>query len=71
MAKGRWNYMSRLGFNPPSDACPQCQTKSKTYHVGDKTVEGHLIQRFMCENGHTWITHGESTFAERRHCLVS
>jgi hypothetical protein len=55
MAKGRWAYMAAPGFNPPNNDCPECAEPSKTYHIGDKTVDGVPQQRWRCQHGHEWI----------------
>lgn len=54
MGRGRWNYMGQPDFNPPCDACPECQEPSKVYFVGGKTVNGMPQYRYQCEHGHTW-----------------
>lgn len=59
--RGRWAYMSRPDFNPPSDACPQCEAPSKVYYIGGKHVPdpdggpGHSEHRWQCEHRHEWI----------------
>jgi hypothetical protein len=55
MASGRWNYMGAPGFNPPTEACPQCAAPSRTWHVGARTVDGQVIRRHRCEHGHAWV----------------
>lgn len=55
MAKGRWAYMARPDYNPPTNDCPTCTEPSKTYMVGSKKVDGVISHRWRCEHQHEWI----------------
>ena len=50
----RWNYMAQKNYNPPSDACPECEEPSRVWHQGSKTVDGVKYTRFKCDHGHEW-----------------
>ncbi len=52
---GRWNYMGQDTYNRPTDACPECDVPSRTFHQGEKTVDGAKRTRFKCEHGHEWV----------------
>ncbi len=56
---GRWAYMARPDFNPPSGACPVCTAPSRAYYIGGKHVPdeqgGRSEHRWQCEHRHEWV----------------
>ena len=62
--RGRWDYMTLPGYNPPSDACPWCEELSKVNFIGARTVTRDdgtraKITRYQCEHGHEWAEEEE------------
>ena len=57
--RGRWDYMTLPGYNPPCEDCPECEEPSKVFFIGSRTVTRDdetrvKITRHECEHGHKW-----------------
>jgi|SaaInlV_200m_DNA_4_1039719.scaffolds.fasta_scaffold102829_1 hypothetical protein len=59
---GRGRYDWHLVHDAPATGAPNdpkcetCTEPSKTHYIGGKTVDGIVITRFECANGHKWTT---------------